>query len=120
MWELNSGQPIYVQIVERIRMQIISGELKAGEKIHSVRDLALIAGVNPNTMQKALAQLENEGLIITQRTMGRFITTDTQLILSQKDSVAKVIISEFFKKMGDLGISQDEALNMLTINKESE
>ncbi len=119
MWELNNAQPIYMQIVEKMKTQIISGELSPGDKIHSVRDLALIAGVNPNTMQRALSQLETEGLVVTQRTMGRFITNDTALINNQKAAVAQVLISEFISKMRDIGISQEQAINMLMTSKEN-
>ncbi|MDE7063504.1 MAG: GntR family transcriptional regulator, partial [Lachnospiraceae bacterium] len=73
-WDLDSDRPIFIQIVERIQMDIISGVYRPGDKIPSVRDLAAVAAVNPNTMQKALTELERTGLVHAQRTSGRFIT----------------------------------------------
>ena len=76
----DNERPIYVQLVEKIRLEIISGRLKSGERLPSVRELALTARVNPNTMQKALVELENEGLVYTQRTNGKFVTEDKKII----------------------------------------
>ena len=75
-WKLDNDRPIYAQIVEKIKLRIISGFYQPGSKLPSVRDLALEAGVNPNTMQKAFAELENSGLLITMRTSGRMVTED--------------------------------------------
>lgn len=77
-WELDSDRPIFIQIVERIQMEIISGKYSPGDKLPSVRDLAAVAAVNPNTMQKALTELERTGLVYSQRTSGRFITEDAK------------------------------------------
>lgn len=79
-WNLNSDRPIFLQIVERIQMDIISGIYKPGDKLPAVRELASEASVNPNTMQKALSELEKTGLVYSQRTSGRFITEDTNMI----------------------------------------
>ena len=79
-WELDSDRPIFIQIVERIQMEIISGKYSPGDKLPSVRDLAAVAAVNPNTMQKALTELERTGLVYSQRTSGRFITEDAKMI----------------------------------------
>ena len=79
-WELDADRPIYAQLVERIQKEIVSGKYQPGEKLPSVRDLAAVAAVNPNTMQKAFAELERSGLIVTQRTSGRAVTEDTELI----------------------------------------
>ena len=75
-WNLDADKPIYAQLVEIIQMQIISGQYRAGDRLPSVRELAAEASVNPNTMQKALAELERNGLIYTQRTSGRMVTED--------------------------------------------
>ena len=80
-WDLKSDRPIYTQLVEEIELRIISGRYEAGEKLASVRDLAAEAAVNPNTMQRALAELEQRGLVYSQRTSGRFITEDKELSL---------------------------------------
>lgn len=77
-WELDSDRPIFIQIVERIQMEIISGKYSPGDKLPSVRELAAVAAVNPNTMQKALTELERTGLVYSQRTSGRFITEDAK------------------------------------------
>ena len=79
-WNLNSDRPIFIQIIEKIQMDIISGAYRPGDKLPSVRELAQEASVNPNTMQKALSELERTGLVYSQRTSGRFITEDTIMI----------------------------------------
>ena len=79
-WVLEDGRPIYAQLVERLQVQIVSGAYPPGGKLPSVRELAAVAEVNPNTMQKAFAELEKSGLIITQGTNGRVVTEDERLI----------------------------------------
>ena len=78
VWKFNDEQPIYQQIISQIKERIVAGEWKAGSKLKSVRELALEAGVNPNTMQKALAELEREGLVYSQRTAGRFVSDNKE------------------------------------------
>lgn len=107
-WELDADRPIYAQLVERIQMQIVSGYYLPGGKLPSVRELASEAAVNPNTMQKAFAELERSGLIITQRTNGRNVTEDTELILSIKQGLAKEHMEVFFSKMRELGYTGAE------------
>ena len=97
-WELDSDRPIFIQIVERIQMEIISGKYSPGDKLPSVRDLAAVAAVNPNTMQKALTELERTGLVYSQRTSGRFITEDAKMIEELKNNLAQEQIKEFFRK----------------------
>lgn len=96
-WELDSDRPIFIQIVERIQMEIISGKYSPGDKLPSVRDLAAVAAVNPNTMQKALTELERTGLVYSQRTSGRFITEDAKMIEELKNNLAQEQIKEFWK-----------------------
>lgn len=112
-WNLNSDRPIFLQIIERIQMDIISGIYKPGEKLPSVRELASVASVNPNTMQRALSELERTGLVYSQRTSGRFITEDTDMIENLKEELAREKIEEFFAAMKMLGISQEEALELI-------
>lgn len=112
-WELQSDRPIYLQLLEHIQLQIISGKYSPGEKLPSVRDLAMEAAVNPNTMQKALTELERIGLVYTQRTAGRFITEDEKMIKELKNSFAKEYIKEFFEKMNLLGFSKEEIINLI-------
>lgn len=98
-WELKSDRPIYSQLMEQIKLMIVSGIFPAGSKLPPVRELAADASVNPNTMQRALSQLENEGLLYTQRTSGRFVTEDVQKITSIKNSIAVYLIRELLDKM---------------------
>lgn len=107
-WELDADRPIYAQLVERIQMQIVSGYYQPGGKLPSVRELAATAAVNPNTMQKAFAELERSGLIITQRTNGRNVTEDTELISCIKQRMAKEHLNAFFSKMKELGYTGKE------------
>lgn len=112
-WDLNSDRPIYAQIVEIIQMQIVSGYYKPGDKLPSVRELAAIACVNPNTMQKAFSELERSGLIITQRTSGRLVTEDINMIKGIQQDLAKAQIKAFFEKMTELGFEQEEIMALL-------
>ena len=107
-WELDADRPIYAQLVERIRMQIVSGYYQPGGKLPSVRELAATAGVNPNTMQKAFEELERTGLIITQRTNGRNVTEDEELIAGVKQGMAREHMEVFFSKMKELGFTKEE------------
>lgn len=113
-WNLNSDRPIFLQIVERIEMDIISGKYQPGDKLPSVRDLAAVAAVNPNTMQKAFSELERTGLVYSQRTAGRFITEDTTLIYELKTNLAKEKITEFIALMQQLGFSKEEILSLIS------
>lgn len=112
-WELDNGRPIYLQLMERIQQDIISGVYNAGDKLPSVRDLALSAAVNPNTMQKALAELERSGLVNSQRTSGRFITKDNSLLKKTKKGLASRHIHEFFDKMNLLGFQEKEIVDLI-------
>lgn len=113
-WNLNSDRPIFMQIIEIIQLDIISGKYAPGEKLPSVRDLASEAAVNPNTMQKALSELERNGLVYSQRTSGRFITEDTKMIEKLKSNLAREKIKEFLENMQKLGISKDETITLIT------
>lgn len=107
-WAFDNGRPIYAQLVEKLQARIIAGIYKPGDRIPSVRELASEAAVNPNTMQKALMELERSGMIITQRTSGRVVTEDETLIDSMKDDMAKAQIHLFFDSMKELGFRDDE------------
>ncbi len=113
-WNLDSDRPIFVQIIERIQMQILSGKYQPGDKLPSVRDLAMEAAVNPNTMQKALSELERSGLVYTQRTSGRFITEDQNMINQLKQERAKETIETFLLHMQDIGFSKEETLAIMS------
>lgn len=105
---LNESLPIYMQIMDHIRAAIISGELKAGEKIASVREMAEAFGVNPNTMQRALSELEREGLLVSERTAGRFVTKDTEVIETVRGKAAEQIVREFLQKMRNMGFTREQ------------
>ena len=106
-------RPIYIQLVEMLRIQIVSGELKKGERIPSVRELALTARVNPNTMQKALTELENEGLLYTERTNGKFVTNNDELIEEIKRKLAKEKVENYLEGMKNIGFGKEEAIHCL-------
>ncbi len=109
-WNLDSSKPIYTQIIEKIQMDILSGKYQPGARLPSVRDLAADAGVNPNTMQKALAELERSNLVHSARTSGRFITEDTVMIDKMRENLAKAQIQEFFEKMKQMGFNQEKTI----------
>ena len=109
----DNDRPIYIQLVEKLRLEIISNKLKPGERIPSVRELALEARVNPNTMQKALAEVENEGLIYTERTNGKFVTTNIKLIEKMKKQMAKEKVNNYLQDMKNIGISYKDAIKYL-------
>lgn len=113
-WNLDSDRPIFIQIIERIQVDIISGLYKPGDKLPSVRELAQEASVNPNTMQKALSELERTGLVYSQRTSGRFITEDTAMINNLKSELAHELVTQFLENMQKLGIPQEEALSIIS------
>lgn len=113
-WNLTSDRPIFMQIIEIIQLEIISGKYRPGDKLPSVRDLASEAAVNPNTMQKALSELERSGLVYSQRTSGRFITEDVKMIEELKSSLAKEKIYEFLENMQKLGFQKEETIRLMT------
>lgn len=119
-WNLDSSRPIYLQIIERVQMDIITGRYQPGAKLPSVRDLAQEAAVNPNTMQKALSELERSGLIYSQRTSGRFITEDKELIHQMKKELAAAEVSAFVAHMKQLGITPEEIRQLLAETIEEE
>ncbi|MCG4761610.1 GntR family transcriptional regulator [Fusicatenibacter saccharivorans] len=119
-WNLDSSRPIYLQIIERVQMDIIIGRYQPGDKLPSVRDLAQEAAVNPNTMQKALSELERSGLIYSQRTSGRFITEDKELIHQMKKELAAAEVSAFVAHMKQLGITPEEIRQLLAETIEEE
>ena len=112
-WNLDSDRPIYAQILERIQMQIVAGIYQPGDKIPSVRELAAEAGVNPNTMQKALSELERSGLVITQRTSGRVVTEDMNMIRETRNQLAKEQVLDFMKRMRALGFEKEDIAEIL-------
>ena len=112
-WQLEGDRPIYQQLVEQIMMQIVSGQRKAGDKVPAVRELAAEAGVNPNTMQKALAELERDGLVKSQRTSGRFVTDDKEKIMEVRRTLAYDEIERMVETISSLGYQKDDILRLL-------
>lgn len=105
---LNDNLPIYIQIMKKITQAIVSGELKSGSKVASVRELAEVFQVNPNTMQRALAELEREGLLNSNRTVGRFVTSDSKLIDGIRMKMAEEYVADFIREMEAVGFSKDD------------
>ena len=101
----DNNVPIYIQLVEQLKLSIISGKIKPGERIPSVRELALQMKVNPNTMQKALVELENLKLVYTERTNGKYVTSDEKLILKIKKEFAREISKKYVESMKEIGFS---------------
>lgn len=112
-WDLKSDRPIYAQLVEQIQLMIVSGAYSPGSKLPSVRDMAAEAAVNPNTMQRALSQLESEGLLYSQRTSGRFVTEDVDMIARSKKNLAVHVIRDFIEKMNRLGYGNQQSMLLL-------
>ena len=104
-WNFKNGIPIYSQIVDEMTMRIASGIYEPGEKLPSVRDLAMDAGVNPNTMQRALAELERRGLVYSERTSGRFVTKEEAVLKSLHEELAKKYFQELAEKLRKIGMS---------------
>lgn len=113
-WDFKSDRPIYAQLLEEIQKKIITEQYVSGDRLPSVRDLAAEASVNPNTMQRALSELERLGLIYSNRTAGRMITDNRQKILELKKDIAAKTINEFLENMKSLGYKYDEILEITT------
>ncbi len=113
MWEMNNSKPIYMQIIDRIKLDIISGHYKPGDKLPSVRELASEAAVNPNTMQKALSLLETTELIYANRTSGRYITEDISQIEELKCELAAQYCNDFIQNVRHIGLDNDAIFDIL-------
>lgn len=112
-WDISSEKSVYLQLVDIIKQKIMSGEYQPGQRLPSVRELAADAAVNPNTMQRALAELEREGLLYTQRTSGRFVSEDAGMIAGLRVSGAEQRAREFYLEMVQTGLSAEEIRRLL-------
>lgn len=112
-WKFDEKSPIYAQIAQHVKMQIISQEIKSGQQLPTVREYAEEAGVNPNTMQRAFAELERQGMVYSQRTSGRFVTEDTELIAKTRRQVAQTELASFVENMTKIGFSKEEIVSVL-------
>ena len=119
-WKFRSDLPIYSQLVEQIKLAIVSGRLLPGERLQSVRDMAAEAGVNPNTMQRALQELERDGMVYAQRTAGRFVTENMRVIERAKKRFAEEQIQGFLAAMKRLGYRREEIFRLLEEEKEED
>lgn len=113
MWEFTNDRPIYLQLMEQMTLMVTNGTYKPGEKAPSVRDLATEAGVNPNTVQRAFSELERNGVLVSQRTTGRYITDDGESLKRLKGRLAKEQIHDFIEKMGKLGFTPVEVVGLI-------
>lgn len=112
-WSFASDRPVYVQLAERLRKKIISSEYSAGEQIPSVRQLAAETAVNPNTVQRALAELEEEGLLEVRGTLGKFVTEDREIIERSRREQAKSLVRSFVASAAEMSIPTEELLSMI-------
>ena len=112
-WSFSSDKPVYLQIAERITASVLCGDYKPGEQIPTVRQLALEAAVNPNTVQHAFCELENNGLVISQGTIGRYVTKDTAVIENCRKQLTENIVRSFIKKCENLSIDKAQIINMI-------
>ena len=112
-FDFDNNIPIYIQLVEQLKVYIISGKIKPGERLPSVRDLALQTQVNPNTMQKALVELEELKLVFTERTNGKFVTNDQKLIEKYRKQYANDLSNKYFSSMANIGFDKNEAIRYL-------
>ena len=112
-WKIDNNKPVYIQLVEQLKVKIISGEIELDSKLDSVRSLAADAMVNPNTMQKALAELEREGFVYSKRTSGRFVTDNKELIENERKNLVKNNVKKTLDTLINLGYTNEEILNLV-------
>ena len=112
-WKLDDSRPIWPQLKEQLIVAIVAGEYVMGGSFPTVRELAEDAGVNRNTMQRALSELEHDGFVTTNRTAGRFVTTDEGLVIKMKESIAKQNVERFIREMEAIGYNADDVINMI-------
>lgn len=117
-WVFRDDLPIYSQLMDKLGAMIVSGAFQPGEKLPPVRELAMQAGVNPNTVQRAFTELEREGLLFSQRTAGRFVTEDETLIEREKHRMAAQRTAQFLEDMQKLGCTESEILDLIRQSKE--
>ncbi len=111
--EFDNNIPIYLQIMNIVKKQIIRGEIKEGDKIPSVREFAEMLQINANTIQRTFQELEREGIVITKRGMGRYVTEDSEKIMEVKQEMSKEIITNFLNGMKSLGFEEEEILKIV-------
>ncbi|MGX7073458.1 GntR family transcriptional regulator [Falseniella ignava] len=113
-WIFDNNRPIYLQIMEKIKLQIVSHKLEPNQQLPTVRELASEAGVNPNTIQRALSDLEREGLVYSKRTTGRFVTEDLDLIIQSRKQLSEEQLQHFVTSMLQFGYKKEELVSVLS------
>ena len=119
-FDLQNSRPIWMQLSEQLGRRIVTGAFPPGSRFPTVRDLAAEAGVNPNTMQRALGQLESEGLVITNRTVGRTVTEDVGVLDAMRNRLAAELREKYFSEMKELGYSRAQAAEIAAAETEEE
>ena len=114
--DFNAAYPIYEQVIEEIKKEIVRGELKAGSKLPSQRKLARRIDVNPNTVQRAYREMEQRGLVETKRGRGTFIKDDDQVMVEIKTEMAETAVFNFIEEMLSLGFKKENILNKVEAN----
>lgn len=117
-FDLQSSRPIWLQLAEQLSRRIVTGVYAPGSRFPAVRELAAEAGVNPNTMQRALSQLESAGLVTTNRTAGRTVTEDTAVLDAMRAKLAKELITKYYSDMEALGYSRAKAAELAAAETE--
>ena len=112
-WNITGGRPVYIQLVEQLELALVNGTFPPGSRIPAVRELAAQAGVNPNTMQRALQELESGGLLQAQRTAGRTVTAEPERLQALRHKRAAALVTEFLRQMNALGLTRDETEQLL-------
>lgn len=112
-WQIDNNKPVYIQLVEQLKLKIISGDIELDSKLDSVRNLAAEAMVNPNTMQKALAELERQGFVYSKRTSGRFVTDDKALIDKERKNLVKESVKSSLETLINLGYTDEEIIKLI-------
>ena len=119
-WDIRNDQPIYTQLIQQVTLAILSGTFPCGGRLPPVREMAAEAGVNPNTMQRALTELERDGLVYSQRTSGRYVTEDRAAIAEARHGLAADRVRSFLTDMGRLGFEKEDLLSLLRQEMEKE
>lgn len=119
-WSFSSDRPVFVQLADALRKQIVAGEYAPSEQIPSVRQLAIETAVNPNTVQRALSLLETEGLVESRGTLGRFVTSDITVIRKCLDQNAKLLVANFIENAKKMSISDEDIIQMVKEELENE
>lgn len=118
MKNFDSNVPIYLQVMDEIKKQIVTGKLKPGDKLSSVRELAQVYAVNPNTIQRTFLELEREDLVKSERTSGRYVSADESRIVNLRDKMTERLIKDFIRELNELGYKNEDIPQLLEHIKE--